>query len=600
MTQLNQQPEHELSEQAIRANRAYRLLLVIGILIGLASSIISIRLLIERNFRDVIEPGLGVVAALIILVGAFLAKKGHVTLAITLAAVALFGLDLFLIYRLSNIGLPLTIALTLIIVLISSQTLPSQTVVWGVVLTFLTGAVLIILDMFWPFARGSVASQDLRIINITAVVLVGITLFIAIRQFPTYTLRTKLMTAAVSLVILTVLLTTVVVNDITRRNLTEQLNDQFQTVGVAQAAAVSELLGREVSVLQAFSLDSTLPSLIRGSELQYAGSEEEIWESINQVNANWIAAPAEGNGLTNRYRNNVTASILQNFQVSFPEHTDMLVTNQYGALVGMSDQSPLFDYRNEAWWQAAYNKAEGAIYIGLPEQNPDTGTVGIPIAVPVYSGVEFAGVLRATLQLSQLRELLAETGDFGESIQREMVFGNLVLHDEDEHGAAELHLQPLDVDSDTLLALQNGQSANLVDTIEGVRSLINLSPVSTFGHIPAVDVLDWSIIIYQPEQEALAVVEAQQQVSILLALAAIAIGSALAAYFAQLLTGPINRLTDTAVLISAGDLNRQAPVETQDEIGILAQTFNTMTGQLRTFIGSLEKSCGGSHPGVGY
>ena len=51
----------------------------------------------------------------------------------------------------------------------------------------------------------------------------------------------------------------------------------------------------------------------------------------------------------------------------------------------------------------------------------------------------------------------------------------------------------------------------------------------------------------------------------------------------------ISFLTDTAVAISDGDLSRVAPVESNDEIGTLAATFNTMTTQLRELIGSLEQ-----------
>jgi nitrate/nitrite-specific signal transduction histidine kinase len=51
----------------------------------------------------------------------------------------------------------------------------------------------------------------------------------------------------------------------------------------------------------------------------------------------------------------------------------------------------------------------------------------------------------------------------------------------------------------------------------------------------------------------------------------------------------ISTLTDTATAIAAGDLNRVAPVESTDEIGTLAASFNTMTSQLRELISSLEQ-----------
>ncbi|MEM9092030.1 MAG: ATP-binding protein [Cyanobacteria bacterium P01_F01_bin.53] len=51
---------------------------------------------------------------------------------------------------------------------------------------------------------------------------------------------------------------------------------------------------------------------------------------------------------------------------------------------------------------------------------------------------------------------------------------------------------------------------------------------------------------------------------------------------------PLRAITETAMQIEGGDLTAQAPVVTQDEIGILAQTFNTMTQQLLSSQQQLE------------
>lgn len=52
---------------------------------------------------------------------------------------------------------------------------------------------------------------------------------------------------------------------------------------------------------------------------------------------------------------------------------------------------------------------------------------------------------------------------------------------------------------------------------------------------------------------------------------------------------PIQALAKTAEEIRAGDLTLQAQVTSNDEIGMLATTFNSMTAQLRDLIGSLEQ-----------
>lgn len=53
---------------------------------------------------------------------------------------------------------------------------------------------------------------------------------------------------------------------------------------------------------------------------------------------------------------------------------------------------------------------------------------------------------------------------------------------------------------------------------------------------------------------------------------------------------PIRAMTETADAISAGDFTRTASVETEDELGVMARAFNSMTAQLRGLIDGLEQN----------
>lgn len=61
---------------------------------------------------------------------------------------------------------------------------------------------------------------------------------------------------------------------------------------------------------------------------------------------------------------------------------------------------------------------------------------------------------------------------------------------------------------------------------------------------------------------------------------ALALGIGLAFIFRENIAGPIRRLTSVADNIRTGDLDARAEVESSDEIGALAGTFNEMTDQL--------------------
>ena len=67
------------------------------------------------------------------------------------------------------------------------------------------------------------------------------------------------------------------------------------------------------------------------------------------------------------------------------------------------------------------------------------------------------------------------------------------------------------------------------------------------------------------------------------------VGIAIALGLTQVLISPILNLTRTSQLITQGNINATADVTTQDEIGELAITFNTMTSRIRELIDSLEQ-----------
>ncbi len=73
----------------------------------------------------------------------------------------------------------------------------------------------------------------------------------------------------------------------------------------------------------------------------------------------------------------------------------------------------------------------------------------------------------------------------------------------------------------------------------------------------------------------------RQQGILILGVIAIIIGSAFAALLAKNILGPIERLKSAAQRIGEGEFGEMVEVETTDEIGALAETFNTMSLELK-------------------
>lgn len=99
----------------------------------------------------------------------------------------------------------------------------------------------------------------------------------------------------------------------------------------------------------------------------------------------------------------------------------------------------------------------------------------------------------------------------------------------------------------------------------------------------------WMVIARRSQQDVLAPIESQRRTSIILASLAAALVAVLAIGVAQVLVGPIARLTAVAERITAGDLKARAEPESPDEIGHLAIKFNEMTSQLQSTLETMEQ-----------
>ncbi|MBI5209379.1 MAG: HAMP domain-containing protein [Elusimicrobia bacterium] len=103
------------------------------------------------------------------------------------------------------------------------------------------------------------------------------------------------------------------------------------------------------------------------------------------------------------------------------------------------------------------------------------------------------------------------------------------------------------------------------------------------GAAQSLGTIGGAILILQARSEAYASVAAMKQSS-LIALIIVAVGAVLgAAFLAKRLTKPLLELSKAAQAIAQGQFDTQVKINTRDELRDLADTFNQMTMQLKTY-----------------
>ena len=579
-----------LAETNLQGRNAFRVAVVVLFAV-LSSMPIYVYVALQTNAWQVYA----ILAGQLVMCGTLalssdLARRNRVNLAVGLIAGSVYFIIPFITVLIAGLGLMLGATLFIGTVLIVGQTLSgraaTRTVLWGVAFALFT----VFIDLFASWNRLSVPQLQTAVPYIAGGVVVVLGFFVK-RQFRSYSLRTKLVVGLTSLTVLSVGILAGINYRNGQVNLTATAGEGLKSVANAQATAISDALVQEVEVLRSFNLSKIVQDRIDEANASYGPDHALILQQIQTLDQQWRAADAANNSnaaVVNPIINSEVASELREFRGTFPKHAEVFVTDHYGALVAATNRTSDYYQADEDWWQAAYNNGDGAIYFGQPEFDESSNTFGIIIAVPIYShGTnEVAGVVRTTLSIDSVLTILGAELLGGSGEADLYLPGGQVLDPEFAQSLTDGDAEAL-ARLDTLIS----DTTHLSFSYEGKRGIVSAAAVTTTNPeaMSAIQNLDWVLFVHQDEAALLAPIRQQTRVTLLIALAILAFSAFAAVILSQTLIGPIVRLNEVAQQISAGNISVQAKVETSDEIGTLASSFNSMTAQLSELIGSLEQ-----------
>ncbi len=195
------------------------------------------------------------------------------------------------------------------------------------------------------------------------------------------------------------------------------------------------------------------------------------------------------------------------------------------------------------------------------------------------------GVIGARADVETLNEILAERTGLGETGKAYLVDADYAL----------LEGVPLPAGDDP--SANGGVRAVRSEGIEtAARDEVNCAGVfEDHRAVNVVGVYRWLpdlqavLCTEQDLAEGFRAIYAIFGVNLSIALIAVVLAIGASLLLTRSIAGPLVNLVNTATQIAAGDLERTAEVERDDELGTLAEAFNSMTAQLRELINSLEQ-----------
>lgn len=475
----------------------------------------------------------------------------------------------------NGLGLQSGIIVAVIVVSVAATTLPAALAAPVSLITVLVEALVVLADLYLP--NFGIEELESKFVNPFLVVIILVFAYYALRQFASYTFRAKLIIAFVLVVVIAVSAVAIGLNITGRTELSRQAGLQINGLSDRLAESVGTNLAAEVALLQTAS--TQFETAASDANDLYAGqSESEILERFNTLDAAWSAS-ADDSELIQSIVGNELADALREFQSVSPQHAELFITDRYGANLAATNRTSDYYQADEAWWQAAYNSGEGAVYLSQPEFDESSNTYAILMAVPLYRDGNVVGILRSTLNVTSLTALLEEE-KVAEIGHADLRIGTNQL----------LNTQTLTQEEASALSAIMGEFGEIV--FDGEPSLVSEQRVVATAKSQAeqaIASLNWSVIVHQSVNQALLPVENQARATILISMIVLVLAVLFGYVASQRIAAPIVKLTNITSQIAQGNLNVRADIQTQDEIGALSETFNQMTNQLQGTLKGLEQ-----------
>jgi len=233
-----------------------------------------------------------------------------------------------------------------------------------------------------------------------------------------------------------------------------------------------------------------------------------------------------------------------------------------------------------------YNGA--ALTIGNGKQVRTVMVVGKPVA---GDKKQFLGSLEFIVDLNFLVRKLREAYD-GQGLDTFVVdrSGRVVASATMQYATGQ------DMSSNELVRSFVDQTGNARFSVTKEYALTQgKNRVAMLGTYFAVPGLDWAVVAQKTQAKAYVDVVELQRDALRFALIAIAFSILISVWAARRLTTPLSVLTETSRAIAAGDFSKRVELKSRTEFGELAETFNSMTGELEHYVADLKKAAEENH-----
>jgi putative methionine-R-sulfoxide reductase with GAF domain len=483
---------------------------------------------------------------------------------------------------LTGLGLPFLLLSVFLVSLVSFVALSPRYQAYTVAASLLAGLVALVFDLFVTADWRSPALSPAVAWIISAVVII-LYLALLLSQARHFSLRTKLVMAFLIVSLVAIALVSGLTNAATQVELTTAANSALQAGAAQTGALLDAFIQDNLDALRVEAQNTDIIVFLQASAVGQA--DDETTEEVNVTLQSYVR------------RDPIFIS-----SAALLDSQGVVLVDTFRADIGVNKaersyfQEPMktrFPYVSPVEFSAT--TSEASLYFSAPVRG--------------YQG-ELLGVLRVRYDARILQKLVFESNGLAGKGSFAILLDE--YHVRLAHGTSIENVGKSVVPLDPVLTAQlqsEGRLAalpveelatNLPDFEAGLAQagktpffrtpLVVLKGAYAQGAVHRLQYQPWDLVFFQPEEIFLQPVQAQSRMIISLAVLIAGLIAVAALLVARTLTTPIVRLNNVAEEIVSGNLAARALVQTEDEVGALAQTFNTMTARLSETISTQEQT----------
>ena len=292
------------------------------------------------------------------------------------------------------------------------------------------------------------------------------------------------------------------------------------------------------------------------------------------------------------------------------ENGEIIITNRHQQVIFATDERLLFQKTDEPWWHKAYNNGLGYELISDVQYDAETQQYALPITLSIPGRSpqsKVVGVLRIVTPLSKLSEVIDSKKE-GVEICLFDKHGRVICAPPD---SGYHFLESVEMSNAAMDAINAGDKpwgsdmkgetdAREEKRVYGWARTKEWEPRDSEGQnstnrgrlgseFREQNFTNWRVLVSQPTSLAFSEVTKLTKGILSFTLISCLVVIAIALIVSQRIVTPIRQVTGAARAIGRGEFDQEIPVTGSNEVGILAEEFNSMRWNLKSAVEKLTE-----------